>query len=774
MSAPDRCNDREQKNGGGDMLHHRFGTFRRPQLWLAAFGFSVASCTPFYDQPTRSTSHFEAARILLSQRSVIPWSEIAPQLAPGFEKVKGDDMYAKVLPITQIGAQQILSSFLAQLELSLPGSTTSIAKTTDLATGAVSGTETETKSSGEIPELGAAPAQPNAKDIPTLLAELGKLKNDPVLSYELAAGLVQRVALLNQELQKLYIDQGKQAFLVGMDLDVQPYKRNQPYDVFVDISFFPYQQIFPPERAEPACMNAELPEVFPLLHMDNLELEAKSNAVQNLTQLNLALSGVISGVGAAANTAYKRDAIRALVGNDRNSLFTLGKSSMNTLAARIGALRQVQVEYEMQAQSHRIYALMVVPKAYLKCGTPALHVVAQSSLTDGKSARRLPMYTDREFLTVVAEKMEYYGVSLRDLSLDDPRIVDMRVAVTSRDFSTFVERLTSIVKFPNTEQWPEAERQEKERLEKERLEREKNGTPAESQPPTIPAMTSDEVEARSIADIVWQDIQNLESSYGLTYEKISLPSSKKDKPNELVPATQTVIARIADASTKVTLVDTQRASSATDYNYSGELRILPGGKTDPDVLLSTSPAQLSEPTHAFVFTFPSLDELGYEKDIKGGAALSFRLLAKPKEPDAPAPTDGAADEKPKLQPWDASYRVRFVHKEWQNNVAPQLAVIKPAKYIVANAGTGKAEIKAYIEMKGLARVEVQVVGADSDSDPQNKLALTFSQAIDLKLGGLTDGATLRINAIGYDDQNNAVATATSGDLTVRAQAQKQP
>lgn len=541
---------------------------------LATGSLNLVGCTPnLYDKPVKSKSHFEAARTLVSSRGAVPWESVVAKLQPNFT-LTADGAYDKVLPISEFQISQEVNAFSAALRLSLPNSTTTTNQTTDLATGKVTGTQTESSGPGTLPPAAALPfTPPAASALPALPESLRKADDNPELRYQLAYDLFTKVQIMNQQLSALEFEKGQKAFLVGIDLDVQPLKRNQPYDVFTDISFFLYQQILedPPSKG---CDLPNPPEVLPILAIDNMEVSAQSRAAENITQLSLALSAVIQNISGAFDSTFRRDVLKALVGKDRNSLFTMGKSSINTLEARIGASRQVEVQYELEAQSHSMYAIVLVPTKYLKeCPAPALHVIAQTELIDSKDGTRLENYSGSEFETEIRRIFSSYG----DKSLNDDQIKELRELIIRRNLEEFVAK-TKAAGF-----------------------------------------------TRYVSDVLWLDLQRLMSSFGLTYERIPLQGAAPSPfiAPDSAPLRQTVIA--ADDAKQTTVI-VRGMQPISGEAIQADLQIQPSGQAKPDIYLSENTPVIAGTDLAL--NFPSLIELGLAPKLAEGATTAVHLVSR--------------------------------------------------------------------------------------------------------------------------------------------------
>jgi hypothetical protein len=104
------------------------------------------------------------------------------------------------------------------------------------------------------------------------------------------------------------------------------------------------------------------PIILPLLVTDDIQAALHSRSTEQIIQLGLALSGMISGVGLGADIQSASDKLRTTLGRDFNSTFTVARLSDNTLRVRFGAIQQAAGTYAMIPQTHNVSAVVLVPK----------------------------------------------------------------------------------------------------------------------------------------------------------------------------------------------------------------------------------------------------------------------------------------------------------------------------------------------------------------------------------------------------------------------------
>ncbi|MGA1860972.1 hypothetical protein VH569_33735 [Azospirillum sp. 11R-A] len=317
-------------------------------------------------RPHTANSLSEAGSFHLAVLSVAPWNKFSDKLQPKFE-LKEADALNKVLPTVQSVEEKLLDALLANLKLGLPTSTFS-ETTTRTATGEVTTTGTGTRGSGTLPNF--SPDSPagtrTASELPGLSNR--NIDTDPVLQYSAATALLQEVRLLNSYVESAALFSDTVPYLVRLQLSAMPFARNEPYDLYADLSFFPTYELKETDtKSEQPPSDTKFdhpPSVIPLLATDNLTTTQRSRAVELVRQYGLALGGTTPGVAAQAELKRLSDDLKSVIGRDLDSVFTVAKLADNAIRVRMGAQAQPEAGHAMVPRTHNVTLLVMVPKAY--------------------------------------------------------------------------------------------------------------------------------------------------------------------------------------------------------------------------------------------------------------------------------------------------------------------------------------------------------------------------------------------------------------------------
>lgn len=224
----------------------------RSRVWAPVILLVLLSACSAENQlfrPHEVRSHKEAGSTHISVLAIAPWADYADSLQPKFE-LTGEAALQKALPTSQLFSNQLLSEINASGLVSLP---------------TISDVQTEStirESTGGAPEPGTLPAQGvaaggarTAASLPALQLKQDATQKEPILQYHTALALYQEVQLLNSYVRNAAKRSGYIPYVVRLQLAVLPFARNQPYDVYADIGFFP------PQTAKEDARAKETPEL---------------------------------------------------------------------------------------------------------------------------------------------------------------------------------------------------------------------------------------------------------------------------------------------------------------------------------------------------------------------------------------------------------------------------------------------------------------------------------------------------------------------------------
>lgn len=276
---------------------------------------------------------------------------------------------------------------------SLNTSVANNANTTTTSTVATNGSTTTTQTTttqqgpGTLPpNLLPAVTAPNAT---TLNAPTGSIALDPMLTYQAAMAIYQEIQLLNAYVRNAALRHGYVPYLVTMQVSVVPFAHNEQYDTYVNLGFFSRCHV---SNGKGSSVVHEYPAIaVPLLVTDDVETGQSSSASNIARQLALSLGGVTGNVALQAGLSDLKDAFKAILGTDYNSLYMVTRAADNVIQVRLGAARSANpnVQYAMLTQTHDVSFVLLVKKAgapdWSRCESDAGPIVPKPG---GKGAGR--------------------------------------------------------------------------------------------------------------------------------------------------------------------------------------------------------------------------------------------------------------------------------------------------------------------------------------------------------------------------------------------------
>lgn len=350
----------------------------RAGVSLLALGtLALASCSDdILFEPNLTDNAFDASTTQLAVLSVHPWEEIAPQMKPNFE-LTAEEAKKQVLPTTSAYEQRILDLFTASAGIAASSQTgreqaasgagasdkqLAVPTPTLVTSIAANGNVTTAATPSDVFKL---TNDPNNR-ITANVAE----EQDPIITHQLANALLQEVAQLNTMVERIATREGYEPYLVRMQLTNMPFVRHQPYDIYVNLSFF-NDTLRDANGAVRRDQNADQPLVIPLLVTDNIEGSLQSRTARVIRQLSVAFKFALEGVAGNLDAVRLKDKLDAVLGVDQNSLFTIGRSSENSIQVRLGAPLNPTSRYAMVPRTHNISLVVMVNRKHLMAGRDA-------------------------------------------------------------------------------------------------------------------------------------------------------------------------------------------------------------------------------------------------------------------------------------------------------------------------------------------------------------------------------------------------------------------
>jgi hypothetical protein len=382
-------------------------------------------------------------------------------------------------------------------------SSTGSSSTTNGATSAVAGTNdssstTTNEGSGNVASAtNQTFTPPQASSLgPATSVLAGDIALDPMTRYRAATALFQEVQIINRYIRDAAVRRNSVPFVVRLQVSLLPVLRAQAYDASTTFAFFsggttPTAPPFPNARSAPRdflsnavaslaqeaptvsktgeplpegqrvrkqlsggnkqpdsyqCgIEQEAPTVVPLLVTDSLENSLHSRSLAVLRDFGLALNMLNAGFGAGLDVQRQRSQVATLVGNDLNSLLTVGRVADNALRVRLGAAQQADARYAMVPQTHSITVLVLVPRSLMTACKPwaGLRLLSRTDVTDSIRGITLRGRTELEATALLNDVKRLYKIP-------DVDMTELLAFAQKRDQAGFMKALGDKVTYPES------------------------------------------------------------------------------------------------------------------------------------------------------------------------------------------------------------------------------------------------------------------------------------------------------------------------------------
>jgi hypothetical protein len=347
---------------------------RRTTLALAVTGFLFAGpgCETTGSSKAKQHTvgyHHQAGEVTLSIPTPTPWDDVKDLLSPGFE-MSGKKALEQGVAITLRQEEAYRDAIMAKLRVSLPTMSFSETKTTSQTNQSDAVTilsRTEEERSGNVTN---APNPSSSNEVPRMFfatnVESGTVTLDRMLQHHAAMALNQEVQLLNNYLKHVVDTTKYEAYVVRAQVGVIPHARNEPYDTYCTLAFFPEKlggspPVVKGQQAAPQN-SIKLPIVVPLIVSDNLEGALHARTVEQLRQFALGIAAMLKGVGLQGDFERLKRSLDSVLGTDLNSLLSVGQIAPNIVRVRFGAMNQPDSRYAMVPRNNYVSLLMLVEK----------------------------------------------------------------------------------------------------------------------------------------------------------------------------------------------------------------------------------------------------------------------------------------------------------------------------------------------------------------------------------------------------------------------------
>jgi hypothetical protein len=562
----------------------RRAAIRSPRFLLLIAVSVAAACLSSHEGLTQDKIGTAQVSIL----SVATWDAYMNGLQPEFQ-LTADQALAKVLPSMTRSDDRILDALQAALKASAP----------------VKPAEDNREKSGEGSPAGTGSAA-GAGVIESRVRggkPEGERAVDPVLQYQAAAALFQEVQLLNRYVRDAAQRRDSTPYVVRLQVSVSPWKREQGYDAFTNVSFFPGRDpikgildqytkgggrtapsgVIPGSPTEYASYAAPRGvNVVPLLVTGDLESAKRASNEAKLRQYGVALDVVMNGLGGGeVDMKALNEKLRLASGQDADSLTSVGKVTENTFCIRSSAVQTGAADresgaigYSMLAQTHNFTVLILVPNTPER-PIDAVHLVARTTFREPGTGREAPV-EDREEWNEALLAIRSTIPWTDEFRLEDFQRLQMWV--WNSLYPPFVQDLDAIVRV---------------RL-RDRL--------SDSQEA---AATWQRI--RNDQDSLWVEIASLLSRSRYTLSDVDLPRIVAP----IVAAEQAAL--IVDDGVSASTVTISGGGGLVRSNLSGFLTLPASDANAPAASIGATRIEVRDDGHTLVLTFPSLQASGLVK-----------------------------------------------------------------------------------------------------------------------------------------------------------------
>lgn len=703
---------------------------------MACAGILLFGCSSnlLYKQHVVET-HSQAGSFTVAATMIDLWDNFIDELSPGFKLLEQKALEAAI-PRTTVSEKQMLDSLAVALKLAPPksGLSGSEEKVKD-AEGKIDKTEKETKTteSGDLSNVttetvpGTTLTQQEATKLPDDTVKLGI---DPFLSFTAASALYQEVKLLNNAVRAAARRHNMVPYILRLQLNNVPSARHQPYDTYALISMFAREVCNKSEGSDEekkSCTGVRKGNsntgwkdreavVVPLLVTDNLESQLSSRSSNTVRQIAMAASILQGGFAASLGLTRKTEELNAVLGNDLNSLMTVGRPASSSLHVRLGAMLEATAHYAMVPRNYSVTVLVLVPEdsspGDMAIGIgdiEGLRITGTVTYRNVETGEALPRMQSSDRDQIVRYVLEEFGFTG---AINERRTAHLRVATYVNDYAWFREILNNTSsRYGNDE-------------------------------PVIPIGAP--------ADL-WNALLEVNVSTGYFGADVHLP---KSAPRALPPSQTFVMLDDGSSAMKGTLAG---AHDLGNSKLRATLEILTA--TGTTIKMVTAPAT-SDSNGNITLQFPSLAAYGVKPSGTGTAPVFL-----PGSPLTLVPVEVDSYES-QQQPTSETYEVAYLVKPKKPATKPAatFTVQKTAVAVTADQ-TKRGNIQLHIDFqKGLSAaqgdyLELAINGADLTAASGANVAPTvnFGKAkvigngtAILNLSNLIAGTKIEITASGKD------------------------
>lgn len=298
----------------------------RTSTSLALACWLAAGCSHYKPLPLREPANDdETGRVEVAVLSAVPFEALRAGFATNFV-LKPADALTEALVTTQATQTTVNKATQLLISAAVPGASAS-------APGAIASAPSP-KTPDALPAAGTPPATGAVS------------QHNAMLRYQLAASLLQEVAMLNSYVGDAPRRAGYDPFVVRLKVTVRPRARATPFDAQSDIRFI--------------GDGREGVIVVPLLASDSEDATSASSLDRNLAQFGLAISALKGAYGLGGQFAHNAEDVVTSLGWQYQNVYNVARIDDQTVSLRVNAQPTGVNRFELTARSHYLTVLLLV------------------------------------------------------------------------------------------------------------------------------------------------------------------------------------------------------------------------------------------------------------------------------------------------------------------------------------------------------------------------------------------------------------------------------
>lgn len=264
---------------------------------------------------------------------------------------------------------------------------------------------------------------------------------DPQLKYSLAASLYQYVGLTNHYVRDMVNSEGANAYVIRLQVCLMPLSRQAQYDAYVDVSFFAENPGAGTTRPADIQLSADSIQIVPLLSTDSLEGLMRSNSSSDTKEIALSLQAMFATAGAGIDASHLSQVLKAVTGQDINSLLTIGRVNDNTVRVRLGAFAQPTGEFAMVPRTCMVPVVLLIKDRSAQHVPARVRAVSKTVFVNALTGKLLRARTHFDQVMQLESIRESYWLFQPPYHFSPAEIWELTGWAESGDFAPFRQKV---------------------------------------------------------------------------------------------------------------------------------------------------------------------------------------------------------------------------------------------------------------------------------------------------------------------------------------------